>query len=479
MIYPRPDRLPALQPLIGACATARALVQRELGRVTDYTSPTDTAEAAMVDIAEQGGHAEDMLAWLQAGEEWAAKHPPYPQVHHPLVGPIRIVAGVEGKLGFGDDTGPKTLVGCSNFCALRDLHDNLQYDGTPLWEHDLNLAVANDYQYTRTFRVLGFDGKGVGPDLVDGGWFKGRGVSPWWGPDALITYAGGCKVRGMRIQLSCGHQGWTYAERMAWERMVLEKIHAAGLDQVFWWIDGDNEYWQNAEGRNSDEQIAFYHQWRDMGRGILDPAPFFVCGAPEDESPANALRASMGGVVELHTSRDPDKLIKRPFSVWYQEGHIGALRLAVCFGEPAPFAGGPGDFAPTDSPGRQFAMLAMGAIIGGATTYFDGWDVASSEPLDVDAPTFRTAALWIHAIIPDDIVSWEHVPGGRFYWWRKPRTKQFITVFDELWGGWDQPPLPIAEWTAYGPGNAVHGPNTGPITLPAGFGGAVVVGTFQ
>jgi hypothetical protein len=396
--------------------------------------------------------------------------PNIPQVSRALVGPLMVVHHPSAKThSYADDTGPRRVLFCSNFCALRDFRDSRD-----LALSDLDIAVRAGYQGIRIFRILG--------ESDTSGYFAGRAVLPEWSPDILVEYAYECQKRGLRLQLTSGHQWTSTTTRLAWERGWMRKLHAAGLDGVVALVEGDNEYWQNAWQRNSDAQIAEYGELAAIVRSTLSPAPFFACGAPENESPDLIYRASThSDVCEIHTSRDVDKMVKRPFVTWYWEGDPGHFPKPYWHGEPTPFAGGPDDFMGTDNPGRQIAMFAIMQLTGGAVSYFDGWDVRSREPLDIDAQTFVTAPLFLSAL-PEDVATWGHVPGGNIWWWQGPG-KRFATVVDEQWGPVSEtlfPPKPLGAWKAYGPNNGVID-GQGTITrqhLPLGFGGALIVGEF-
>ena len=386
-----------------------------------------------------------------------------------LRGPLRVIDHPAAQThSYRDDTGPRRVLFCSNFCALRDCYDN-----NPVWISDLDTIVRAGYQGVRIFRILG--------ESDFSGYFAGRTVQPSWGPVTLVKYAKACRERGLRLQLSAGHQ-WEHQEfeRLPWERSWAEMIQAEGLAEVISLIEGDNEYWQNATWRDSDEQIALYGQMAQMFRQVLNPAPFFACGAPENEAPDKIYRASThSDVCEIHTSRDPDKQVRRPFSIWYWEGNPGIFPKPYWHGEPTPFDGGPDDFMPTPSAGRQIAQFAISQLTGGAVSYFDGWDVRSVEPIDADALTFWTAPQFLMAL-PEDVATWGHVPGGKVWWWSGPG-KRFATVFDEQWGeAAMESPKPVGAWKAYGPRNTIID-GSGSVTyakLGTDWGGALVVGEF-
>jgi len=379
-----------------------------------------------------------------------------------------------------DATGPRRITGYSWFCAARDYRDKRSDSETTL-----NLIAAAGYQYIRMFRVLGYDRVDpYGPDIGDSGYFYLRGVSPVWGKDAVIAFAHACKARGLRIQCTAGHQWNHRRERMDWESLLWHAIDAEGLSETFFVIEGDNEYWQNANGHNSDEQIELYGELAALIDDAMDPAPFFACGSAENESPDLVRRSfSHSQVCEIHTSRDPDKAIKRVFSLWYNEGHIDMYGLPFVFGEPKPPLG-PDAFMPGAEPGRLVGSYAMAQLTGGSLTYFTGESVRGRSLENNDmGPLNITRALGFREVpqllahLPQDVANSTHVPGGNIWWWMLPDGR-FATVADELWGpGALNPPRIVKNCLKIGPNwSAVE--LSGRPTLNAGDGGALFVGEF-
>lgn len=402
-----------------------------------------------------------------------------------LRGPVTIhvhgsVSAQDRTHSFADDSGPRRLTGYSWFCAARDYRD------TPSESADVLNAIASaGYQYIRMFRVLGYDRVDPnGLDIGDSGYFYRRGVSPVWGIDATIDFAKAARARGLRLQCTTGHQWNSEHERLDWEAKLWALVQSEGLSETFFVIEGDNEYWQNANGHNSDEQIALYGRLAQIIRDTMSPKPFFACGSAENESPDLVRRSfTHSDVCEIHTSRDPDKTIKRPFSLWYNEGHIDAYNIAFVNGEfRSPI--GPDAFMPCAEPGRLIGGCAMVQLTGAALTYFTGESVRGRSLFNdqTNATNITKALGFLEApqllsSLPENVAESSHVPGGHIWWWLMPDGR-FATVADELWGpGALIPPKPIRESTIIGPNWSVRDGGSFP-TLNPGDGGALIIGEF-
>ena len=378
-----------------------------------------------------------------------------------LMGPLRVVHHAPSKThSFADDSGPRRVLFCSWFCALRDWHDD---EGKALAV--LDRIVEAGYQGIRIFRFLG--------ESDTSGYFAGRAVLPEWSIEALLGFARACQSRGLRLALTSGRQ-WGYAEWLAWETRCAKAIQVANLAVVVALWEGTNEYWQNAPGHNSDEQIAFYGTLFAMVRATLSPAPICAIGAPEDESPDKLYRASThSDICEKHGSRDEDKCVKRGFTVWYWEGDPGHFGKPFWEGEPVP-PPSPDAFMPCSSPGRVFATLAMNQMVGSAVTFFSGDAVRGRDP---SVSIGFTDVPRLMATLPEDVAHAVHVSGGNIWWWTLPDGR-FATVADEQWGaGALEPPRAVKSYTVIGPGWATR-EGTGAPRLNAGDGGALIVGDF-
>lgn len=381
--------------------------------------------------------------------------------HRPLVGPLVVMDHPSAKThSYADTTGPRRVLFCSWFCALRDWKDNASAATAVL-----DKIVAAGYQGIRIFRFLG--------ESDTSGYFAGRAVLPEWSISILLEFAWACRMRGLRLVLTSARQ-WRYAEWMDWERRCAHAIVDEGLSEVISLWEGTNEYWQNAPGRNSDSQIAFYGDLFAMVRSTLSPAPLCACGAPENENPENMYRAaSHSDILEKHGKRDADSCVKRAFTPWYWEGDPGHFGIPMWEGEPVP-PPGPDAFMPSDSPGRVTAVLAMNTLVGNAVTFFCGEAVRGRDPSI--AIGFSEVPKLL-AALPEDIATWGHVPGGNIWWWQGP-DKKFATVCDEQWGsGALVPPKPIATHHIIGPGWSIR-KGTGAPHLATGDGAALIMGEF-
>lgn len=380
---------------------------------------------------------------------------------------------------FADATGPRRITGYSWFCAARDYRDNRRES-----EITLDLIAAAGYQYIRMYRVLGYDRVHPnGPNIGDGGYFYLRGVSPVWGIEATVDFAKACKARGLRIQCTQGHAWNSGEEWVNWEAQLWEVVQSEGLAETFAWIEGHNEYWQ-WNWHNSDEQIAIFGDISDAISELMTPKPFFACGSAQNEAPELVRRSfSHSDACEIHTSRDPDKTIKRPFSLWYNEGRIDMYGVPFVHGEPRPTLG-PDAFMPCAEPGRIIGAYAMAQLTGGALTYFTGESVRGRSLFNNDmGPLNVTRALGFNEVprllshLPENVADASHVLGGNIWWWMLPDGR-FATVADELWGpGALKPPRLVKHYLKIGPNWSVT-EGTGAPTLNPDDGGALFVGEF-
>lgn len=380
-----------------------------------------------------------------------------------LVGPLRVVHHPDSRThSYADDAGPRRVLFCSWFCALRDWRDDSVAASAVL-----DRISAAGYQGIRIFRFLG--------ESDTSGYFKGRAVLPEWSIGALLEFAAACQSRGLRLALTSGRQ-WSYSEWMAWEVNCANAVQAAGLGLVISLWEGTNEGWQNAPGRNSDEQIAFYGRLFAMVRSTLSPAPLCACGAPENENPENLYRWSThSDICEKHGKRDEDVCIKRGFTVWYWEGNPGHFGKPFWEGEPVG-PPSPDAFMPCDSPGRVFGTLAMNQLVGSAVSFFSGDAVRGRDP-SVSLGFSEVPKLML--ALPENVAQATHVPGGFIWWWQLPDGR-FATVVDaEYWGPSSlTPPKPVKSYTVIGPGWTTRD-GTGTPLLQAGEDAALIVGEFM
>jgi len=379
-----------------------------------------------------------------------------------LVGSLRVVHHPTSKThSYADDTGPRRVLFCSWFCALRDWRDDATKAAAVL-----DRIAASGYQGVRILRVLG--------ESDTSGYFAGRAVLPEWSIPALVEFLRACEARQLRVQLSCGRQ-WGTTERMAWERRCAEAVQAAGLASVIALWEGDNEPHRNAPMRDSDEQYAFYRQLFEMVRSTLRPTPFCACGAPANEDPENLYRAAQhSDVLEKHGSRDEDRCVKRAFTPWYWEGDPGHFPVPFWEGEPIPFTH-PDAFMGTTSTGRIIATLAMNQLVGSAVTFFSGEAVRGTDP--TIAPGFNEVPRLLN-YLPEDVAKATHVSGGNVWWWLLSDGR-FATVVDaDYWGPSAlTPPKPVQDCQIIGPGWTVR-EGTGAPKLEPTDGAALIVGHF-
>lgn len=395
-----------------------------------------------------------------------------------LVGPLRVVHHPASKThSYADDTGPRRVLFCSWFCALRDWRNDPVKAATVL-----DRVVLAGYQGVRMYRVLG--------ESDSSGYYAGRATLKDWAIPVLLEFLKACEDRKLRVQLSCGQQ-WGTVERLAWERQCLAAIQAAGRAGVIALYEGDNEPHRNAPMRDSDEQYAFYRDLFAMVRSTLRPTPFCACGAPANEDPTNLYRAAQhSDVLEKHGMRDEDRCVKRGFTPWYWEGDPGHFGMPMWEGEPVPPPAPDASFMPTNSPGRLVATLAINQLVGNAVTFFSGQAVrnfAQHRPygetwmppfLELwDTPAFDAVPKLL-AYLPEDVAKATHVTGGNIWWWQLSDGR-FATVADgDYWGPSAlAPPRPVKSYQVIGPGWTVREGTGAPMLQPTD-GAALIIGEF-
>lgn len=398
---------------------------------------------------------------------------------------------------FGDESGRvRRVLGCTSFCLVTD------------WKYQRDVAQA-DIRYAAKYFHYIRAGRRIG-ESADGGYFGARSVlEPWATPMLCEAIEYGAQF-DMRWQLTLGYQFTSIQQQLDYEGNLGHELQRRGLAPYIFLIE-ENEPWQNSWLKRDPEEWAAQNERIDRQyKAIMNPAPWFAPGAPQDESPHLILKhTGRDRVCEIHTNRERALMLKRVHALHYMEGHPGyvvteepegsgnkVLHDGVWYvlGEPTPAAGGPDDFMGTPDVGAQVAQHFMHYQIGGPSTYFDGWDVRSPEPLWADAPTLESIPMFARNV-PEDACTWPPLHGGSIWHWNKPDTNIVLTVIDEGWYR-DQEtgkvtyrsPRPWLRWTAYGStvdanGKPVEGgcmiEGTGPLVLPAGFDGAAVMGEVE
>lgn len=385
-----------------------------------------------------------------------------------------------------DQTGKiRRPLGYSDFTVATDMH----YD-MPLAKHNISYA-AKFYHYCRDLRRVG--------ESAISGYFRERAaLMPWCIQSFWDAVEYGAQFN-MHWQVSHGYQYTSDQERTDFEGEWAHHGQNRGLAKYIWVVELDNEYWQNGWKRwDLDKQHEEGVRIRNLWKTIFNPMPFVCMGAPSSEGPDLIEKSLLEDwVCDIHSARDREWMIKHAFGLWYMEGKPGRLVIELkdsqnrptgqykilpgpwfIHGEPTPIAGGEADFMGTPDGGAQIAQFMMGSQGGGAVTYFDGWDVKSAEPIEIDAPTFELWPLYAKNF-PEDSCTWSPVHGGSQWHWGKPDGSGALTVLDEYWYRSYMPPKPIGQWKAYGPSTDDIGgteilEGRGKLLLPSGFDGAIV-----
>ena len=384
---------------------------------------------------------------------------------------------------FADDNGACSPTGTHWFCGATDYYER------PSESEDVAGQLrAYGITVIRNFRVLGYDWVDPnGPDVPppSGSYFGMRGVSPVH-IDRVLDFVEMLARHDLYVQSTAGHQWNSSKERIAWEIKFWTRAVERGLLKRFLLAEGDNEYVQQAHMRDSDEQIREYKQLYDFLKSLGPDRPLFACGAALSESPAD-VRRSLGEIrsprnaddddphqvilpqfcdyLDTHTSRDEtpgvDETIKRPFSLGYNEGHVGAYGVPIAFSEPRGYLG-PASFSPSDKPGRIVGGYGAGKLWGGLVTHFSGESVRGESRFNSEMrPSNLLTAEGVDKVakllnnLPRNVGESGHVKGGNIWWWDLPDGR-IATVCSELWpdtsrGEPIKAPVPIEQFLVIGP----------------------------
>jgi hypothetical protein len=113
----------------------------------------------------------------------------------------------------------------------------------------------------------------------------------------------------------------------------------------------------------------------------------------------------------------------------------------------------------------------MMLVTGQAVVSVSGPGIWYRAPLD-SVPGFHELPALL-SVIPDQVVLWTHLDGGRIWWWTDG--VQAITVTGDDWQY--APPRPLAHWKAIIGTDLVEG--DGDVHLPDGYTGAILAGVLQ
>lgn len=385
----------------------------------------------------------------------------------PLVGPLRI----ENKL-FRDDTGPRRVMFCSWFPALRILRN----DPATFYRQLDGIAQAG-YQGVRVFLAVGgwmdfWDGREVAPVGYQKWYWTGNFmrtdrygavIDAWTEYDVLLfELAYACQQRKLRLHVTTGDMQIICPDpgmELELHRRFATVLASSGLENVVAFYEISNEFPLNRYGSDSPASIEQMGKIIAAVRQIL-PGVLTAQGAiPQDEEPATLEKASThGDVCVSHTTRSPfETCLKRTFGLVYWEGDYRAFPKPFWQGEPA----GPGadSYQRLDDPASLTALYAMHALTGQASNFFSGPSVRYREPLE-SVWGFRELPVILENHLPEDVAAWDHGSnraGGIEYWWRG---NDFATATVASWD--TSPPRPIASWTFYTGTNVTTGTGTPP-----------------
>lgn len=329
-----------------------------------------------------------------------------PTVTRPLVGQLRLY----GK-SYGDDSGPRRVLFCSWFPALR-----IYRDDPAAAQAQLDRIAAAGWQGVRIFTAVGrrpfWAGREVVPITVTQ---EDGSVDVGWPDydDVVFNFFADCWTRGLRLHLTTGDTQIMLPRR---EDKIAHAQRIAGLvngvsPQLVALHENVNEGFQN--GYPEDDMNL--HAAVSDAFNVICPIP--LCGNSagfgDPEDPAVLDRLSVGADVAIvHGTRAPaDVAAARAFGLVYWEGDPHHYPKPFWQGEPTgPDGSSPEVYIPTNNPEQCLAIYASQQMTGQASNFFNGPAVRYFEPLDVTWGFTELPALM--ANIPEDVGQWPHVSHG-------------------------------------------------------------------
>ena len=382
-----------------------------------------------------------------------------------LVGPVRAKDGI-----FYDATGPRRVIGYSDFPALRIFQDDPAEA-----ERTLAAARAAGWQYVRIAFALAEN------ETDYGGYWRGAHVHPETTTKrVLVPFAKLAQRYGIRLHLFGGYS-WCVAnprgcrtDEIAFIRWMAETLRDEGLAESVVLFEWRNEYVINAPWRGGPESYSVAREAIELWKRTVGSPT--TMGSPGEDDPAIARSVRETGAdvaaIDFERGLPGYQLMKRAHRAYYdgryKRGYLGASLFAT---EPTGPQGVGGDVTwPLDDPQFVYGLASVYAVSGQAFTFFNGPAVRHRRPIDSTFGFYELPRLLAH--IPEDIGTYVGPS-----WFTKGT--RFVTVLAEQWAMHAVPPRPVRAWSLVTLGGVVLdgiGPTVNP---PAGWKAAIITGEWQ
>lgn len=370
----------------------------------------------------------------------------------PLVGPLTQSNGVARDL-----TGPRAVIGYSDFPALRIFQDN----PTEAAE-TFRKARSAGWQFVRAAYSLGET------EDQDGGYWRGAHVHPYRTTQkVLIDWLKLAAANQIRAELFGAHAfqgGWP--EERAFLEWMGREISSAGLCESVALFEWRNEYEITSPYR---PRIEHGFDATAIFKAAC-PTVLVTVGAPGEDDGLIAASVSQTDVaaIDLNRGMPGSLLMKHAHTVYYHGRYFGLFRGRLLWAtEPT----GPGRdvYLPLDDPAFVYGLAATYVSTGQVFTYFNGPAVRHQRSIDSEWGFYELPKLL--ANIPEDIATWS---GPSWF----TQGNRFLIVLAEDWGQHTRPPRPIKSWEMVTISGLRIG-GTGPISVPAGWKAGIFLGEWQ
>lgn len=306
---------------------------------------------------------------------------------------------------FGDDSGPRIVHGCSWFPALVEAHwdfDRFQRQLDVIAQHQMYVRILwrlNGWYWTST---------GLTVDPLRDAWFD----------STLEKVLKAARDRGLRVNLSSGDM-----TNCSWAQMqeMFRRVSAisASVDQQTVWLTAiTNEMRGTWEGKESDENVEKMRQLTKLTMAVY-PWNHHAGSDPGemDEAGMRRLAPSPCNAALIHTR--PGGTIADFLRRTYNNAYENYPDLPIVEDEPSgPNEVLPGPntglvYEPIDRPEEIFPLYTKQALVGSASTYFNGPALVSRQPLESTWGFKELPALWRQMGIPQNVGHGRLVPGHK------------------------------------------------------------------